>query len=232
MPTVLLIRHGRTSANTAGVLAGWTPKVTLDDVGRSQAETLAGRLAGLPLNAVYSSPLERCRETAKRSLAPSHPKPAIDKRFGECHYGDWTGKPLKELAKDPLWKAVQAHPSSVTFPGDGGESLRDVQGRAVSAIRDANAQLGPDAHYAVFSHGDVIKAVLADALGLHLDLFQRIVVDPCSVSVIHYTAHRPFVERMNDRVGDLSVLAPSPKRRRRRAPSSDAAVGGGSGERD
>jgi probable phosphomutase (TIGR03848 family) len=228
--TVLLIRHGRTSANASGVLAGWTPGVELDDVGREQATALANRLSALPLAGAITSPLERCQQTAALSLGDGHPEPAIDDRLGECHYGEWTGKSLKVLAKDPLWKVVQSHPSAVRFPGEAGESLLETQNRAVSAIREHNARLGADAVYAVFSHGDVIKSILADALGQHLDQFQRIIVDPCSVSVVHYTELRPFVERMNDRSGDLSVLKPAKKSRKKPA-SSDAAVGGGSGRR-
>jgi probable phosphomutase (TIGR03848 family) len=228
--TVLLIRHGRTSANASGVLAGWTPGVELDDVGREQAIALSGRLGGLPLAAAICSPLDRCQQTAELALGASHPAPEIDDRVGECHYGDWTGQPLKVLAKDPLWKVVQSHPSAMRFPGDAGESLLETQNRAVGAIREYNTRLGADAVYAVFSHGDVIKAILADALGQHLDQFQRIIVDPCSVSVVHYTEVRPFVERMNDRSGDLTVLKPAKKSRKKSA-SSDAAVGGGSGQR-
>ncbi|MDQ1705669.1 MAG: hypothetical protein QOF18_2035, partial [Frankiaceae bacterium] len=151
----------------------------------------------------------------------------VDDRLGEWRYGDWTGRPLKELAKDPLWKVVQNHPSAVTFPGDGGEPLRETQNRAVAAVRDWNARLGPDATWLACSHGDVIKAIVADALGLHLDLFQRIQVDPCSVTVIRYTSLRPFILRMNDTGGGVADLVP-PKRRSRRR-SSDAPVGGGAG---
>lgn len=230
MTTVLLIRHGRTSANASGVLAGWTPGVELDDVGRQQASALAERLNGLPLVAAITSPLDRCRQTASLALGSQHPSVEVDDRLGECHYGDWTGKSLKVLAKDPLWKVVQSHPSAVRFPGESGESLLHTQHRAVSAIRDHNAALGADAVYAIFSHGDVIKAILSDALGQHLDQFQRIIVDPCSVSVVHYTEQRPFVERLNDRSGDLAVLKPT-KKTRKRAASSDAVVGGGSGRR-
>src|SRR5690348_5152417 len=122
-----------------------------------------------------------------------------DDRLGECHYGEWTGQELKKLVKDPLWKVVQAHPSAATFPG--GEALRETQARAVAAIREHNKSLGADATWVAVTHGDVIKAVLADALGMHLDLFQRNVVDPCSVSVVRYTELRPFVTRMNDTGG-------------------------------
>jgi probable phosphomutase (TIGR03848 family) len=153
----------------------------------------------------------------------------VDDRLGECRYGDWTGRPLKELAKDPLWKVVQAHPSAVTFPGPEGEPLRETQTRAVSAVRDWNARLGPDAIWLACSHGDVIKAVVADAMGLHLDQFQRIVIDPCSVTVIRYTELRPFVVRVNDTGGGVTDLVPPKRKGRRRKASSDAPVGGGTG---
>ena len=128
--------------------------------------------------------------------------------MGECRYGDWTGKPLEELAKDPLWPVVQAHPSAVRFPGPDGEAMPDMQHRAVSAIRDWNDKLGPEATYVVCSHGDVIKAIVADALGLHLDMCQRIQADPCSLTVIRYTPLRPFVVRMNDVGGSVADLLP------------------------
>ena len=234
MATVILVRHGRTAANAGGVLAGWTPGVHLDDKGREQAEATALRLAVVPLAAVVTSPLERTRETADAILAGRDPVPDlhVDERVGEAKYGDWTNQPLKTLAKDPLWKVVQAHPSAAVFPGPEGEGLADMSARAVAAVRDWNQRLSAegDPTYAVVSHGDVIKAIVADALGLHLDEFQRIVVDPCSVTVIRYTETRPFVVRVNDVGGDLSGLVPPPKARgRRRKPSSDAAVGGGAG---
>jgi probable phosphomutase (TIGR03848 family) len=207
---VLLVRHGLT-ALTGPVLAGWTPGVHLDDRGRAQVAALAVRLRDLPLAAVISSPLERCRETAEMILAgrdgtPSH----VDERFGEVHYGDWTGEKLETLAKDPLWPVVQAHPSGVRFPGEGGESMPAAQHRAVSAVRDWNTRLGEDATYLVCSHGDIIKAIVADALGLHLDQFQRIQAAPASLSVIRYTGLRPFVVRTNDVGGGIDGLLPPP----------------------
>jgi len=232
VPTVLLVRHGRTTANASGVLAGWTPGVMLDEHGVAQAQALRERWSSLPLAAVVSSPLERCLQTATESRGPDHPEPAIDDGFAECRYGSWTGRTLASLAKDPMWKVVQQHPSAAEFPGDDGESLRAVQSRAVDAVRRWNGELGDDAVYAVFSHGDVIKAVLADALGLHLDQFQRIVVNPCSVSVVRYLPDRIFVDQVNTTSGDLSVLRPTKRKRRRKSGSTDAAVGGGSGERE
>jgi probable phosphomutase (TIGR03848 family) len=227
--TVILLRHGRTTANAGGVLAGWTPGVGLDDQGRDQAAAVAGRLAPVPLAAVVSSPLQRCQETAAAVVAGRELEVQTDDRLGEARYGDWTGRAIKELAKEPLWKVVQQHPSAAVFPGPEGEGLAQTQARAVAAVREWNAKLGPQAVWLACSHGDVVKAILADALGLHLDQFQRIVVDPASVSVVTYTETRPFVVRMNDTGGDVSALVP-PKRRRRRRPSdSDAVVGGGAG---
>ena len=227
MATVLLVRHGRSTANTGGVLAGHTPGVLLDEVGQQQADALVGRLAGLELAAAISSPLERCMETAQRALAGRDANIRMDERIVECRYGDWTGKELKSLTDDPMWKVVQRHPSAAVFPGAEGESLRDVQNRAVEAIREFNAEFGDRSVYAVFSHGDVIKAILADALGLHLDQFQRIVVNPCSVSVVTYTPERPFVHRMNDTSGDFASFAPPVESDEA---ASDAVVGGGTGD--
>jgi probable phosphomutase (TIGR03848 family) len=226
--TVILLRHGRTTANTGGVLAGWTPGVQLDETGTAQVGAVAGRLAKVPLAAVVSSPLERCRQTADAVAQGRELEVQTDDRLGEARYGDWTGRTIKELVKEPLWRVVQQHPSAAVFPGPDGEGLAQTQTRAVAAVREWNAKLGPDAVWLACSHGDVIKAILADALGLHLDQFQRIVVDPASISVVTYTETRPFVVRVNDAGGDVSALIPPPKRRRRKA-SSDAVVGGGAG---
>ncbi|HEX3812781.1 MAG TPA: histidine phosphatase family protein [Mycobacteriales bacterium] len=229
MTTLLLLRHGRTPANVGAVLAGWTPDVHLDEVGEKQAAALAERLRPVPLAALVASPLDRCQETAARVAAGRDGLIVrTDARLGEVRYGDWTGRPLKDLTKEAMWKVVQQHPSAAVFPGDAGERMADMQSRAVAAVRETNAALDDNVVYAVCSHGDVIKAILADALGMHLDLFQRIVVDPCSVSVVQYTETRPFVVRVNDTGGDVQALIP-PKRRRRRKASSDAVVGGGAG---
>lgn len=225
MTTLLLVRHGLT-AMTGPVLAGWTPGIHLNDRGLEQAAALAERLRDVPLAALVSSPLERCQETAAAVATGRDITVTTDERLGECKYGDWTGQELKKLAKDPLWKVVQAHPSAAAFPN--GEALRDTQARAVDAIREHNAALGDDATWMAVSHGDVIKSVVADALGVHLDMFQRIQIDPCSLTVIRYTTLRPFVVRMNDVGGSVADLIP-PKRRGRRKASSDAAVGGGAG---
>ena len=234
MTTVLVVRHGLT-ASTGKALTGWLPGISLDDRGEQQAATVAKRLAGLQLAAIVSSPLERCQQTAgiiSAGQPGDEPIPVqTDDRLGECRYGDWTGKPLRVLARDPLWRVVQAHPSAVRFPGEDGESMIAMQQRAVSAVRDWNCRLGRDAVYLICSHGDVIKAILADALGMHLDMSQRIQVDPCSLSIIRYTTLRPFVLRMNDTSPDSSGLAAMAAKpgRHRAAAETDAQVGGGAG---
>jgi probable phosphomutase (TIGR03848 family) len=224
MPTLILVRHGRSTANTEGVLAGWTPGIALDERGAAQAAALPGRLAGLPIAEVVTSPLQRCRETI-RPLLDARPglDPHTEDRIGECDYGDWSGRKLAELNDEPLMEVVQTHPTAVEFPG--GESMRTMQHRAAEAVREWNARVerehGADAVYLMCSHGDVIKSLVADALGLHLDLFQRISVEPCSITAIRYTRLRPFLVRLGD-TGDLSSLAP-----REEPPSGDATVGGG-----
>jgi probable phosphomutase (TIGR03848 family) len=228
---VLIVRHGLTAA-TGTALSGRTPGIPLDDRGRAQAAAVAERLSGVRLDAIVSSPLERCAQTAA-AIAAKQPGIEVqtDERVIEVGYGDWTGQSLRKLSREPLWRVVQAHPSAVTFPGPGGETLPDIQRRAVAAIRDWNARLGQDAVYLVCSHADVIKAVLADSLGLHLDLYQRINIDPCSLSVIRYTPLRPFVERMNDTGGSVTALTRSDKTPAG-APGlrpGDAPVGGGAG---
>jgi probable phosphomutase (TIGR03848 family) len=232
--TVLLVRHGLT-ATTGHVLTGWTPGIPLDDRGQAQAAALAARLARLPLDAIVSSPLERCQQTAAAIAATRDGQQVItEDRVGECRYGDWTGQPLKKLMREQLWRVVQAHPSAVTFPGAGGESMPDMQHRAVAAVRDWNARLGQKATYLICSHGDVIKAIVADSLGLHLDQCQRIQADPCSLTVIRYTPLRPFLVRMNDRGGGVDDLMPHAggHARDHGKDQSDAAVGGGSGGAD
>lgn len=241
MPTVLLLRHGRSTANTAGVLAGRTPGVLLDERGRSQVAALGQRLAALPLVAVVSSPVQRCVDTAEavravpgpRGRYRTRPDLQLDERLSECDYGDWTNRALKDLAKEPLWATVQQHPSAARFPG--GESLREMQARAVTAVRETDARLraevGENALWVAVTHGDIIKAVVADAVGSHLDSFQRIVADPASVTVLRYTPHRPFLLRLNDTGGELASLVP-PKARRGARASSEAVVGGGAGAAD
>jgi len=208
MTTIVLLRHGRSTANVAGVLAGRSPGVLLDEIGQVQAGAVATRLAGIPLDALVSSPMERCQQTVAPLAAATGLPVRVEQRLAEVDYGDWTGRALKDLGGEKLWRTVQDHPSAAVFPG--GEALAAVSVRAVAAIRELTVEFGPEAVILLCSHGDVIKAVLADALGLHLDGFQRIVVAPASLSVIRYTPLRPFVERVNDS-GELASLRPAPK---------------------
>lgn len=223
----MLVRHGRSTANTAGVLAGRTDGVLLDEVGRAQVAEAGKRLAGVPLAAVVSSPLERCQQTATAILAQqpgSGPAAVVtEPELTECDYGEWQGRPLRELASESLWATVQNQPSAATFPG--GESMATMQARAVAAVRRHDAAVaashGPHAVWAAVSHGDLIKAILADALGMHLDLFQRLDVHPASISVVRYGGPRPQVLHVNTVAGELGWLAATP--------AADAAVGGGAG---
>jgi probable phosphomutase (TIGR03848 family) len=227
MATVILVRHGRTTANAAGLLAGRAAGVSLDQIGLEQAALTGDRLAVVPLAGVVSSPLERCQQTARLILdrQAGNPHSPSDPDLTECDYGQWQGRMLSDLATEDLWAAVQSQPSAVVFPG--GESMAAMQARSVAAIRrhDAafEAEYGPGAVWVAVSHGDIIKSILADALGMHLDLFQRINVGPASVSIVHYGAVRPSVYATNTDAGDLSWLSKGIN-------SGDAPVGGGAGQ--
>ncbi len=223
MPRLVLLRHGRSTANTAGVLAGRSEGVELDESGAAQAAAVADRLASVTVTRLISSPMLRCRQTVAPLAAATGLPVEQDARFAEVDYGDWTGRKLSELAQEPLWRTVQAQPSAAVFPG--GEGLAEVGARAVGAVLALLTAATPDDVILVCSHGDVIKAILADALGLHLDGFQRIVVSPASLSVISWTPHRTFVERVND-TGELGTLRPSPPAAEA-LPATDAPVGGG-----
>ncbi len=230
MATLLLVRHGRTTANASGLLAGRTPGVLLDDTGVEQAARAGARIAAVPIARLVTSPQERCKQTARAvadgQRGAGHPvtRAATEKALAECDYGEWQGQSIKKLLKEPLWRTVQQQPSAVTFPG--GESMVAMQHRAVAAVRRIDAAVtaehGDDAVWVAVSHGDIIKSLLADALGMHLDLFQRINVDPASVSVIRYSPDRPYVLASNTHDGDLSWLRTPPA-------TKGAVVGGGAG---
>ncbi|WP_194818759.1 histidine phosphatase family protein [Nocardia sp. XZ_19_385] len=209
--TVILLRHGQSTSNTAGTLAGRSAGVDLTERGADQARGLVDRLAALPIAHIVSSPLLRCQRTISPLAEKLGLEPEFDERLLEVDYGDWTGKPLGELVTEPLWKVVQRHASGAVFPG--GEGLAQVQARAVAAMRDHDRVLaeknGADVLWVACTHGDVIKSILADAFGIHLDGFQRIVVEPASLSVIRYTPTAPYVWRLNDTGADLSGLAPA-----------------------
>lgn len=194
MTNLLLIRHA-TNDWVADRLAGWTPGVHLNENGRAQAEALAERLAAWPIVAIYSSPLERAVQTAQ-PLAARHNLPIqIEEGVGESRYGDWTGQPLKELAKAPEWMQVQFVPSLARFPG--GEGLGEMQARAVAATERLRAA-HPDGVIVVVSHADVIKAIVASYAGMPFDLFQRLVVDTASITWFRFTPHGPRLLKFND----------------------------------
>lgn len=219
--TVILLRHGRSTSNTAHTLAGRSDGVDLDERGREQAEGVVSRIGDLPVRAIVRSPMLRCERTIDPLAAALGLQPIVDERLTEVDYGSWTGRKISDLLKEPLWSVVQAQPSAAVFPE--GEGLAQVQARAVAAVRERDralaAEHGTDVLWVACTHGDVIKAVLADALGVHLDGFQRITADPASMSVVRYTELRPFVMHINHTGPQLSAgLAAEPK--------TDAVVGG------
>lgn len=229
--TVILLRHGRSTSNTAHTLAGRTEGVDLDDKGMAQAAGIVDRIGALPIKAIVRSPLLRCARTVDPLAAALGVEPVIDERLVEVDYGQWTGRKIAELFKEPLWTVVQQQPSAAVFPE--GEGLAQVQARAVAAVREHDRRLAEgadgDVLWVACTHGDVIKAVLADALGVHLDGFQRITADPASMSVIRYTAVRPFVLHVNHTGADLTTaLTPKPEQGpdSGQVASTDAVVGG------
>jgi len=216
MRLLLLLRHAVTD-HTGARLSGWMPGLHLTEQGREQAEALAGRLAPVPVDALYASPLERCQETAAVLAKARGLEMSTLQDLGEVRYGDWTGRTIKELAKEPLWKVVQATPSAARFPD--GESLYEMQARAVLAVERLRGA-HPRQTVAVCSHADVIKAVVCHYLGMHLDLFQRVVVSPASVTAIAF-GPAPYLARLNDTGGNAD-LAPPPKPARRRRKQGEA----------
>lgn len=204
---LLLVRHAVT-ARTGIKLSGWTPGVDLSEDGRAQAERLAERMGGVRIDAIYASPLERTVQTAEPIARAKGLEIRLGKEFGEVHYGSLEGRSLKALVGTKLWRRLRAWPSDVRFPG--GESLRETQARAVAAVEGLRAT-HPRRVVAVFSHGDWIRLVLAHYLGVHVDLYQRIGIDPASVSAIEFHELGPHVRRLND-TGDLGDLTPSPAR--------------------
>lgn len=204
-PTVvLLVRHGLTPT-TGTTLPGRAKGLSLSDKGREQAERAAERIAPLKkVGAVYASPLERTRETASPIARALGLRTKVHKGLLECDFGDWTGAELKQLRKLPAWTTVQRYPSGFQFPD--GESFAAMQARMVTTLHELAARHPGETIVAV-SHADPIKAALAQALGCHLDLFQRIVVSPCSVSAVVYGASGTMVLTVNSVGDDLSALA-------------------------
>lgn len=212
MTVLLLVRHGLTDS-TGKRLTGWTPGIHLSARGREQADGLVARLDGIPLDAIYSSPLERCRETAAPLAAARGLRVSVRQDLGEVRFGDWTNRSLAQLSKTKLWRSVQHVPSLTRFPG--GESFAEVQVRAMRELERIAAD-HPRRRVAVCSHADVIKLVLAHLAGIHTDLFQRLTIDTASVSVLSIGEGIPRLVKVND-TGDLSGLVPSASGRPSRA---------------
>lgn len=200
MTRVVLIRHGRSTANAEGLLAGRAAGVALDDAGRAQAMDLRTSFDGLDFAGAYSSPIQRCRETAELA---GFPDVEVVDNLTECDYGAWTGLKLDHLRTERVWTEIQADPASVTFPG--GESMQDMFDRVTGVALELAARHGDDETIAVFSHGDPIKAILAHAFGIGLKDFQRLHVNPAGVSVVEYRGERPMVLCVNAG-GDLRSL--------------------------
>lgn len=189
--TLLLVRHATTAA-TGRRLGGWTPGVDLDDNGRQQAQTLADHLADAPIAAVYASPLERTVQTAQAIARRHKLRVRTRKDIGEVDYGDWTNQPLGQLRRRKAWASIQATPSRFQFPD--GESLRAAQSRIVTAT-EMLARSHPTSMIVAVSHADIIKAAVAHHVGMPLDTFQRLVVDPASITVLELPQTGPAVLR-------------------------------------
>ena len=203
---LLLIRHALTES-TGKRLTGTAPGVLLSQAGRTQAERLAERLASVPLAGIYASPLERCRETAEAVATARRVTVRLVPDIREVEFGRWTGRPLAQLAKTKLWRQVQHAPASVRFPG--GETVTEVQRRSVDAMNTLAARHGRRV-VAIVTHGDVIRLALAHYAGVHIDLFQRIAVDPASVSAVAVADGVARILRMND-TGSFDGLVTRPK---------------------
>ena len=203
MTTILLIRHAVNDYVKTGKLAGWTAGVHLNEEGRAQAEALGARLADLPLAHIYASPIERTMETAA-AIAKHHPQLEVEANteIGEVRYGDWEGMAIRDLQRRKMWGVVQEYPSRASFPN--GETMRAVQTRIVNALESLVCQR-QDEMIALVFHADLIKMALAHYLGMHLDVFQRIVISPASISILQLGHSRPYIVSMND-IGHLQAL--------------------------
>ena len=200
MTTVYLVRHGRTPANEKGILAGRTKGVFLDELGVLQAETLAKTLENIEFKKIIVSPMERCQQTAKilNQSSKKPTKPNIESGISECDYGDWSNKKLSALRKKPLWINIQERPSVVEFPN--GEKMSNMLDRMKTTIFENAQKLKNEENLLVVSHGDPIRSFIADSLGIHLDNFQRITIDPCSLSIVRIVDGNVQVITVNNRV--------------------------------
>ena len=222
---LVLIRHAHSEANAAGILSGRLPDVHLSEKGLAQSEKLAVRLGNFPIASLRISPMERCFETISpwinSVVLPSNPKfePVIDQELTEVDYGSWSGRKLAVLSRNKMWKTVQESPSRMYFPG--GEGIAQMQSRAMKSVHEA-VSLKARGSVVIVSHGDVIKSIVASALGMHLDEFQRIVIDPASISILDFSTTKPRTLLLNDSRSVVTELLVAPKR-------SKNLLGGGAG---
>jgi probable phosphomutase (TIGR03848 family) len=227
LTVLLLIRHG-TNDWVHGRLAGWTPGVHLNADGKAQAVALGERLGDLPIAAVYTSPLERCVETATAIAQPRGLPLRLVEQIGEVRYGEWQGAELKELYKHELWPGVQFYPSGTRFPN--GETLGEAQMRMVQAL-DGLRAMHPKEMIAVCSHADIIKLAVAYYIGMHIDLFQRLVINPCSLTAIAFERMGPRILALNE-TGSLEHLRPKPEPPAEAPQPVEGAATGGAGSPD
>ncbi|TRZ84638.1 MAG: MSMEG_4193 family putative phosphomutase [Streptomycetaceae bacterium] len=219
MTLVVLIRHAHSSANAAGILSGRIADIHLSTQGKKQAKKLATRLGDFEVKSVRISPMIRCAETIEPWATGNGSKVVIDQGVNEMDYGTWSGRTLKTLSKETLWKTIQENPSKVTFPQ--GESMRAMQVRAMKSVTESAAKRGKG-HVVIVSHGDVIKAIIASCLGMALDDFQRIVIDPASISIVDLSNARPRLLVMNNSSNSINEILASKHSKR-------LLVGGGEG---
>ena len=211
MPKIVLIRHAHSTANAAGVLSGQLPNVHLSKSGKEQAERLAERLGKLTIAQVHVSPMDRCSETLAPWLAKYGKGVTVisEPNLVEVDYGKWSGKKLATLSRAKLWRKVQGQPSAVTFPD--GEGLAQMQVRAMKTVHDFFTS---DLEMTIMvSHGDVIKAIVASSMGMHLDDFQRIVIDPASITILESSGGAIRLTRLNDSDSSVSELLQSKSKR-------------------
>jgi probable phosphomutase (TIGR03848 family) len=203
MARIVLLRHAHSTANEKNLLAGRINGITLSRSGKSQALELVDRLGSMQFDEIAISPLQRCRETIDPWLSANNAKSrlVIDESISEVDYGSWSGKTLASLRRKAQWKVVQDFPSQMIFPE--GESLLEMQGRALSGFYRLNAVKGKGPRLLV-SHGDVIKSIVAHCLGMHLDQFQRLVIEPASITIIDTDSGVSRLVRFNDAKGSLT----------------------------
>ncbi len=221
---IVLIRHAHSEANAKGILSGRLPNIKLSEKGVSQSRELSSRLGVFPIKQIRISPMGRCKETIEPWLKtmPKLDRALVvqDKNLNEVDYGSWSGKKLAVLSQNKLWKTVQNNPSAMYFPD--GEGLAHMQQRAMQSVHEAVTQKGKGSVVLV-SHGDVIKAIVCSALGMHLDDFQRIVIDPASVTLLDFSSGQPRLTLLNDTRSVVTPLLSSKAR-------SKNLLGGGAGK--